>query len=147
MGQRDDHTLISDQIFDGDSLMFKSWGLGRERLHRRIPLAGHVPFWHRTLLGRPDGLAGFAVKDVKEALLGRLRYGLHGAPADGDIREDRRAGDIHVPDTVMDELVVPLALARLQIDGDEALAEKSLTRAVAPVVIAGGQLNGQIGKT
>src|SRR4029077_9373874 len=91
-------------------------------------------------------LAGFAVEDVKEALLGRLRDYFHGAPVDADIRQDRRAGDIHVPYTVMDQLVVPLALAGLQVHGDEALAEESVAGTIASVVIAGWQLYGQIDK-
>ena len=136
----------SIRFVDGDALIVESRRLGRKRLRGRIPLAGHVAFGHGTLLDGPDGRAGFAVEDVKEALLGRLRYGLDGAPVDGDVGEDRRAGDIHIPQTVMNELVVPLALAGLQVDGDEALAEESLAGAIAAVVVAGGQLDGQIDK-
>ena len=63
-----------------------------------------------------------------------------------DVGEDRRAGDIHVPQTVMNQLVVPLALPGLQIDGDETLTEEPLAGAITAVVIARGQLHGQIDK-
>jgi hypothetical protein len=44
----------------------------------------------------------------------------------------------------MDELIVPLALAGLQVNGDEAFAEESVARTVAAIVITRGQLNRQI---
>src|ERR1700686_1578683 len=44
----------------------------------------------------------------------------------------------------MDQLVVPLAFPGLQVNGDEALAEEPLARAISSVVIARRQLYGQI---
>ena len=51
-----------------------------------------------------------------------------------------------VPDPVVDELVVPLALAGLQIDRDEAFAEQIVAGTMAAVVVAGRQLDRQIGQ-
>src|SRR2546427_1229343 len=93
-------------------------------------------------LNRPDGLASFTVEDVEEGLLGRLRHRLDRAPVDGDVAKDRRGGNIHVPYAVMHELVMPLALAGLQIDGDKTLAEEAVAGAIAAVVIPGGQFDG-----
>ena len=47
---------------------------------------------------------------------------------DVEVREDRRARDIHVPHAVMHELVVPLALAGLHVERDQALAEQTRSR-------------------
>ena len=54
------------------------------------------------------------------------------------------ARDVHVPDAVVHELVVPLALAGLQIDGDEGLAEEAVAGTRAAVVVAGRRLHRQI---
>ena len=42
---------------------------------------------------------------------------------------------------------MPLALAGLQVDSDEAFAEKAVARTVAAIVIARGQFNRQIDET
>ena len=53
------------------------------------------------------------------------------AAVDRDVDQDRRARQVHVPDGVVDELVVPLANPGLEIDGDQALAEEVVARPVA----------------
>ena len=85
-----------------------------------------------------------AVEHIQERLLGGLRQRLDGAAVDGDVHEHRRARDIHIPDAVMHQLVMPLANAGLQINGDDALAEQAVAGPVAAVVVAGGQFDGQI---
>ena len=96
----------------------------RERLRRRVPLAGHVALLDRPLFDRPDRLSGHAIEDEEERLLGRLRQRLDRLAVDGDVREDRRARDVVVPDPVVHRLIVPLPLTGLQIDRDDALAEQ-----------------------
>ena len=56
---------------------------------------------------------------------------------DGDVGKDRRARNVPVPDVVMDELVVPLALTGLEIERDEAEREQIGARAMPAVVVAG----------
>ena len=92
--------------------------VGHDLLHR------HVGLFDRPLLDRPDRLAGRAIEDIEPALLRRLRDDLAHAAVDHDVGEDRRARQVPIPDAVMNELVVPLALAGLEIDGHEALAEQ-----------------------
>src|SRR5438067_4542777 len=135
-----------NQIVDGNSLIIECRRLRGKWLLLRIPLAGDIAFGHGALVDGPDRLTIFAIEDVKEALLGGLRDRFYGAPADGDIRQDRRAGNVHVPYAVVNQLVVPLALAGLQVNGDDALTEEAAARAIAAVVIAGGQFHGQIDK-
>ena len=73
--------------------------------------------------------------------------GLDRAAVDVDVGQNRRARDVHVPQAVMDQLEVPLALAGLQIDGDKALAEEAIPRAVAAVVVARRQFHRQVDET
>ena len=47
---------------------------------------------------------------------------------------------------MVDELEVPAALAGREIDGDEALGEEVVARAVPAVVVAGRRLDGQVGE-
>ena len=119
--------------------------LGGEGLRRRVPLARHRALLDRPLFDRPHRLAGPAIEDEHPALLGRLRDGLDRLSVDRDVREDRRARDVVVPDAVVHELVVPDALAGLQIDGDEAFAEQVVAGTMAAVVVAGRDLDRQIG--
>ena len=53
-------------------------------------------------------------------------------------------GNVHVPDAVVHQLEVPLALAGLQVERDQALAEQTVARPMAAVVVAGRQLDRQI---
>src|SRR5438105_7637731 len=53
----------------------------------------------------------------------------------GDVGEQRRRRQVVVPDRMVRDLKVPLALARLQIDTDERIAEEIVARPVAAVEI------------
>ena len=116
----------------------------RNGLCRRVPFARHVALRDGALLDRPDRLAAHAVEHIEHRLLRRLSDGLDGPAVEDEIREDRRARDVVVPDPVVNELEMPLALARLQIDGDQALAEQPVPRAVGAEVVARRQFHGQI---
>ena len=117
----------------------------RKRLRRRIPLLRHIAFRDRTFFDRPDRLPGDAIEHVKKRLLGGLRHRFDRAAVDDDVGEDRRVGDVVVPDAVMDQLEMPLALAGLQIDRHEALAEEAGARPIRAEVVTGGKFDGQIG--
>src|SRR6185503_17684913 len=116
----------------------------RHRLRRRIPFARHIAFLNRPLFDRPDRLAVRTIEHVQHRLLGRLRERLDRPSVDGDIRENRRARDIEIPDAVVHQLVVPLALAGLEIKRDDAFAEEIIARSVTAVVVAGRHLDRQI---
>ena len=116
--QRDDLERLApqlrrevDEVVLGHALPVVRRRLGRERLRRRVPLAGHVALRHGPLLDRPKRPARHAIEHVEERLLRRLRDGFHGPAVDDGVEQDRRARDVEVPDAVMHELVVPLALA------------------------------------
>ena len=63
-----------DQIVVGHALLIECRRLRRNRLRRRIPLAGHVALRHRLLDDRPDRLAGDAIEDEDVRLLRHLRH-------------------------------------------------------------------------
>ena len=79
-------------------------------------------------------------------MLGRLCERFDSATVHFDVGEDRRAGNIHVPDAVVHELEVPAALAAFDVDGDNALTEEVFAGPVAAIVIAGGKLDREIGE-
>src|SRR2546427_2822108 len=133
-----------DQIVDRKTLKVVRGRPGRKRLRRRVPLSRHVTLRNGSLLDRPHRLTGDAIEDVQPRLLGRLCDSLDWLSVDDDVRENRGRGDIVVPDPVMHELVMPLARARSQIEGDQRLAEQSRPRTMATVVIAGWQLHRKV---
>ena len=65
-----------------------------------------------------------AIEDIEQPCFVGCATALIAPAVDRDVGEDRRARNVLVPDAVMDELVVPLALAGLQVDGDQALGEE-----------------------
>ena len=69
---------------------------------------------------------------------------LIGSSVDRDVREYRRARDVVVPDPVVHQLIVPLPLAGLQIDRDDALAEQVVAGPMTAIVVAGRRLDRQI---
>src|SRR5207244_3790635 len=93
--------------------------LGREWLRRARLLAGHRGLLDRPLINWPNRLSGYAIEDIEKRLLGWLRDSFDGAAIDRYVCQDRRAGNVHVPNTVVNELVVPLSLAGVEIDRDQ----------------------------
>ena len=100
----------------------------RERLGRGGLLARHVGLRHRPFLDRPHRLAGHTIEHIEEALLGGDRDRLDRPAIDVDVGEDRRRGDVEIPDRMVDELEMPLAHAGLEIDRDQALGIKIVAR-------------------
>ena len=70
-----------------------------------------------------------------ESLLRRLREDLARLPVDRHVEQIRRHRRVVVPDVVMDELVVPLALARLHVERDDARAEQVVARTMAAELV------------
>ena len=84
----------------------------------------------RSSIGH-TGCAGLAIEDVEKSLLGRLRHRLDRPAVHGDVDQDRRARDVVVPDAVVDELIVPDALAGLQFDGEQRFGEQVVAGTMA----------------
>ena len=120
------------------------WRPGWKRLRRRVPLAGRVAPGDRSLLHRPDRLAGYAIEDVEECLLGRLGERLDRLPVHGDVGQDWRGRNVHVPQSVVHQLEMPQTFACPELDGDDAFAEQVVAGPIPAVIVAGRHLDRQV---
>src|SRR5881409_464411 len=102
-----------------------------------------IAFFHRSLFKGPNRLTRLTIENVQPRLLGRLCDRLHGLAVDGDINEHRRVGNIHVPNAVVHQLVMPLAGSGLEIQRDHAFSKQTVAGTVAAIVIAGRQFHRQ----
>ncbi len=98
-------------------------GGGDKRLRRAGFLARHHRLLDHALFDRPHRFPRRAIEHVDPTLLGGLRHGLDVAAIDGDVHQDRSAGDILVPDAVVYQLEEPAEISRVQVDGHKALSE------------------------
>ena len=133
-----------DDVVLGQAERVQRGGPGRERLGRRELLARHYGRRHRTLLDRPDRLAGLAVEGEGHALFGGLNRHRHFLAVDGDVDQDRHVRQVVVPDRVMDRLEVPDPLAALDVYGDGAGAEQVVPRPEPAVVVDGRRIGGDV---
>ena len=112
--------------------------LGRNRLCGGVPLAWDLAFWHRTFLDWPDRLASYAIEGIQESLLRRLGKSFDGAAVACDIDQHRSARNVEIPDAMVDQLIVPLPLAGLQVHRDDAFAKQPIAGPVPSILITGG---------
>ena len=120
-----------DEIVNRDALPIERRRLGWKRLRRRRLFARCRRLRHRPFFDRPHRLSVDAIEDERKCLLRDLDDSLDRPAVNGDVGEHGRGRQIVVPEIVMDELVVPDALARQAVDGDEAVAEQVVARAGA----------------
>ena len=130
-----------DQIVFGEALPVDGGGTGRKRLRRRIPFTRHVAGGNGQFLDGPDRLARLPVEGVDERLFGHLGDNL---AAVGQVGQHRRGRVVPVPDVVVNQLIMPLALAGLDIERDHAVGEQIVAWAVGAETVAGGRFGGQI---
>ena len=148
--RRDRHGLLVqlrrkvDQVVHRRAVLGVRRRFGRHRLRRRIPLARHLAFLHGLFFHRPHGLSRESVERVEDSLLRRHGDGLDRLAVDLDVGEDRRGGNVEVPDRMMHDLVVPLLGAGAQVETHEALAVQVVARTMPAVVVAGGRLDRQV---
>jgi hypothetical protein len=123
-----------------NSLRAQAWASGvRWRvgagLGGRGVLAGNGRGWEGSLLDGKEWLAGDAVEEVEEALLGGLRDGVDGLAVAVDGEQCWRRGEVAVPDVVMDALEVPEALAGVGVEGEECVGEEVVADAIGAVEV------------
>ena len=133
-----------DQVLERDALVIVRRRLRGKRLRRRRFLAGHVGLRHRPLFDREDRLPRDAVEQIQHRLLAHRGDGLDGTAADRQIDEHRRRRDVHVPDRMVDQLEVPLALAGPIVDRDDAFGEEVVAGTEAAVEVRARRLDRQI---
>src|SRR5436190_13480292 len=107
----------------------------RNRLRRPGVLAGTIVFRNRHLLDRMHGPAGFAIEDVEEAVLARLRERFDVTAADVHVEQGWRTARVVVPDVVMRLLEVPLQPAVAEGQRDDRVAEEIRARALLAVAV------------
>ena len=135
-----------DQVALGDTIARIGGRPGRDRLGGGVPLAGYVALRNLGLLDRPHRLAGGAVEHIEEPLLRRQRHRLDRLAGHRDVHQQRRRGIVVVPQLVVDQLVVPLALAGGQVHRHQAVAVQSVPRPVPAIEIPRRRLHRQIGQ-
>ena len=133
-----------DQIRFRDALSIEWRRFGRKGLRRRIPLARHVPFFHRLLDDRPHRLSRHAIERVDPALLRRHADRLDGFSIDGDVHQDSGSREVPVPDVVVDRLEVPVAFAGVEVEADDAVGEQIVARTMTAVVVTGRHFRGEV---
>src|SRR5207249_2918959 len=121
--------------------------LGRERLRRRCFLARYSRLLDGTFFNRPYRLARHAIEDVEPTDLMRQRDSLDRAAVDVDVRQHRRGRVVEIPNRMMNELVIPLALAGLQVNSHKALAKEIVSRPVSAEIIGCRRFDGEINQT
>src|SRR5690606_39675464 len=84
--------------------------LGRERLCCRQHFARDLGLGNRTFFDRPNRLTGFTVEHVGEGLFGYLCQNRNGTTILLYVQQYRSGGSVIVPDVLVDQLEVPLAL-------------------------------------
>ena len=111
----------------------------------------HIPVFSTALLF----LNGFSLRRESSHYIGAEahRYTsiqmswterLHGLAVYRDVDQHWGAANIHVPKSVMNQLVVPLALPRFQIHSHDTLAEQAVARTMTAIKIAGRKLYRQV---
>src|SRR5258708_32922415 len=63
---------------------------------------------------------------------------------DGNVGENWRRGDVHVPERMGHQLEGPSALTGFQIDTDQAFAKEIISRPVPAIEVSSGRFNRQI---
>ena len=139
-----DGRRVVDQVGLDQTLLRVRRGLDRDRLRRRRLLARHFALQHRRLGDRPDRLAGRRDRARRPIPASSSRDDLARLPVDRDVEEVRRHRRVVVPDVVMHHLEVPLPLAGLHVDRDDAVAEQVVARAIAAVLVASGHADGDV---
>ncbi len=133
-----------DEIVFGERVAAVHQRGRRVRLRGRVPLSRDIALRHRLLFDRPDRLPRDAVEDIQPRLLARHGDDLARLPVDGDVREERRRRHVEVPDRVVHELKVPLALSGREIDAHQALGKQVGPGTFAAVVVRRRRLDRQV---
>src|SRR5262249_14663689 len=112
---------IDDVVFS-ETLLGKRSGFGGKRLSRRAFFSRYIALWYRSLLDRPDRLAGHAIENVEKSCLAGRSDNIGGFPVNMHGSERWRRGEVIIPQSVVHRLEMPHALTRVGIKADECLS-------------------------
>ena len=114
--------------------------LHRKRLRRPVLVAGNrIVGDDRPLFDAEDGLAGDAIEDEQQALLGINRHRRNRPAVALDVDERRRRVQVVVPVVVMRGLKKPLQLARRRIEREQRRAVQIRAQPIAAIEIGRGR--------
>src|SRR5262245_43051087 len=136
-----------DQIFFLNALQLERRRLGWEWLRRAGFLARYRGLFDGAFFDWPDRFAGLTIEDVQKSLFRRLRDRLDRPAVDGDVHQYRRAGDVVVPDAVMNELIMPDALTGRELHCEQRFGKQVVAGPMTAVVVAGGQFDREVDET
>lgn len=121
-----------DQVLVAQTLDIDRRRPRRKRLGFSGTFAGNTGGRDRTLLDRPNWLAGQTIEDVNEGLLGDLRHRLDAASVDGDVDQIGRCRRVVVPQAMVDELVVPYLPAGRRVEAHQAVTIETVSGRCPP---------------
>ncbi len=107
----------------------------RMTLRGRRPLAVDRGFRRAAFLHREQRRAGLAIQHEHVAVLGELRYGLHRLAVAHHGDQVRRRRQVPVPQIVLDDLVVPDALAGARVECQHRIGEQVVAVTIDAVPI------------
>ena len=110
----------------------------------RRDLAGDIAGRIFAAVQRVNRFAVGAIEQENKSLLAILCQGLHLLAVVVERDQNWRSGEIPVPDIVMHSLEMPYALARLGIEGKQAVSEQVIAKAVSTVEIEGSRTSRDI---
>src|SRR5262249_49322669 len=119
----------------------------RKWLRSRIPFARNIALRDWPFLDRPYGFSCGAIEYVKVSLFRGLGDRFDRAAVHGDIGQNRSAWNVHVPQAMVDKLIMPSALPCFEIQRHQALTEEVISRTVRTEVISRRQFHGKIDQT
>ena len=91
-----------------------------------------------------ERLAGDAIEEIDDALLGGLRDRVGGLAIVRYGEKRRRSGEVAIPDVVMDALEMPEALAGVGVEGEQRVGEEVVAEAIATVEIKDSRASGRV---
>ena len=125
-----------------ESLARERRRFGRERLRWVGLFAVDIRGGYGAFLDVPNRFARRAVEDVPESLLRDLHHDVLPSSSGPAPSEHGLRGQVVVPEIVVRRLEMPLAFARADIQGDDAIAEEILAGPVGAVEVVGGRPSG-----
>ena len=132
------------QIGLGQALAAQRRRLDRHDLPPRQDFPGHIGLGGIDLRERKQGLARLAVEDIDLAHLGGDRHGIDQLSVAHRRDENRRRGNIHVPDVVPHELVVPNQFAAVRSQAQQGVGVQVVSRTIAAPEIEGRRASARI---
>ena len=118
--------------------------LGWKRLGLRQFFARNDGSRHWQFFDRPDRFAGFPIKGVDQALLGRLHDDRGRSLICHHIQQYWRRRRVEIPDVMVHQLIMPGPFASAGMESDQGCAVEVVAGMVATIVVDGDAVGGNV---